>query len=292
MKLTNKLNLPQPFAKAVEREYSYTDKRYSVTQIIKGAKEAILTRRHDAEITQDVSDMIWLIFGTAIHKVLEDAEEGTDELKETKIYIDMPNGYTLSGIQDLYSESLKRVTDYKSGTVWKVIYGDWEDYRMQLLIYVYMLRKIGFPVDNAENVMLLKDWSATKAKTEQNYPPHPVHVQHYDFSEDDFKFVEKYLEVKFNEIERMEKLPDDEIPECTPEERWATPTKYAVMKKGRKTAIKLHDNIADANKMVEDLGHDQHYVEIRKGSDKKCCEYCNCCEFCNYWKEHYGKETV
>lgn len=292
MNITNNLNLPTPFLKAVEREYYYTDKRYSVTQVIKGTKEAILLRRHDKQITQDVSDMIWLIFGTAIHKVLEDAEEERDELKETKISIDMPNGYTLSGIQDLYSESLKRVTDYKSGSVWKVISGDWEDYRKQLLIYAYMLRKIGFPVDNAENVMLLKDWSATKAKLDPSYPPHPVHVEHYDFKEDDFTFIEKYLLSKFDEIERMEKLADDDIPECTPEERWAVPTKYAVMKKGRKTAIKLHDNIASANAMVENLGHDQHYLEIRKGSDRKCSEYCSCCEFCNYWREHYGKEAL
>ena len=292
MKITNNLNLPKPFVSAVEREYSYTDKRYSVTQILKGSKEAILTRRHDAEITQDVADMIWLIFGTAVHKVLEDSTEGSDEFKEEKIVIDMPNGYTLSGIFDLYSASQKKVTDYKTGTVWKVIYGDWEDYRRQMLAYAYMLNKLGFECECGENVMVLKDWSATKAKTDPSYPPHPVHVQHFDFNKEDFAFIEKLLLAKFDEVERFEQLKDDEIPECSPEDRWATPTKYAVMKKGRKTAIKLHDSIAEANKMVEDLGHDQHYVEVRKGSDKKCCEYCNCCEFCNYWKEHYGKETV
>ena len=292
MKITNQLNLPKPFVSAVEREYSYTDKRYSVTQILKGSKEAILQRRHDEEIEQDVSDMIWLIFGTAVHKVLEDSQEDASELKEEKISLEMPNGYTLSGIFDLYNSDLKMVTDYKTGTVWKVIFGDWEDYRRQMLAYAYMLNKLGFECTSGENIMILKDWSATKAKTEDNYPPHPVHREHFDFTKEDFEFIEKLLLAKFDEIERFELLDDDMIPECTPEERWAKPTKYAVMKKGNKKAVKLHDDIQSANKQVEELGSSTYYVEIRQGTDSKCCEYCSCCEFCHYWKEHYGKEAV
>lgn len=289
MKLTNNLKLPKPFVDAVTREYEYKDKRYSVTTVIKGTKEILLQRRHDKEIEQDVADMIWLIFGTAIHSVLENGQEGNDEIKESKVHIEMPNGYTLSGQQDLYSESLKRITDYKSGTVWKVIFGDWEDYRKQCLIYAHMFRKIGFDVDNAEIVMLLKDWSATKAKTDSSYPKHPVHIQHFDFTEQDFKDIEQELIAKFEEIEKMEKLDDDAIPECSPEQRWATPTKYALMKKGRKTAVKLYDNEKDAEAAAE--SNIDCYVEVRKGEDKKCTEYCNCCEFCNYWKEHYGNKV-
>jgi len=288
MKITNKLNLPSAFVDAVTNDYKFTDKRYSATTVIKGTREILLSRRHNDEIEQDVSDMIWLIFGTAMHKVLEDGQEDKDELKETFLEIDMPNGYKLSGKQDLYSESKKRITDYKSGTVWKVIYGDWEDYRTQCLIYAYMFRKIGLPCDNAEIVMCLKDWSATKAHTESNYPSHPVHIEHFDFTEDDFNSIEKQLIEKFEEIEKCEKLKDDELPLCTPDQRWATPTKWAVMKNGRKTAIKLHDSQVSAQAQVDELGSG-HYVEERKGTDKKCCEYCSCCEFCSYWQENYGK---
>ena len=74
MKITNKLNLPQPFVDAVTREYQYKDKQYSVTAILKDVREILLTRRHNDEIEQDVADMIWLIFGTAVHKVLEDSK--------------------------------------------------------------------------------------------------------------------------------------------------------------------------------------------------------------------------
>lgn len=63
MKLTNELNLPQPFVDAATSDYQYTDKRYSVTSVLKGTREAILQRRHSEEIETDVSEMVWAIFG-------------------------------------------------------------------------------------------------------------------------------------------------------------------------------------------------------------------------------------
>ena len=69
------------------------------------------------------------------------------------------------------------------------------------------------------------------------------------------------------------------IPQCTPEERWLRPTKYAVMKKGRKRAIKLHDNETEAHGHAETLGKD-HLVELRKGEAGRCEKYCPVALFC------------
>ena len=63
MIITNSQNLPKPFVDAVTRNYEYKDKRYSVTSILKGPKEILLTRRHYSEIKQDVADSIWMILG-------------------------------------------------------------------------------------------------------------------------------------------------------------------------------------------------------------------------------------
>lgn len=288
MKITNNLNLPKPFVDAVSRNYQYKEKRYSVTEMLKGYKEIILNRRHFDEMEQDVADSIWLIFGTAVHKVLENAKEADDELKETKIYYEFPNGYTLSGQQDLYSESLKRVTDYKTGTVWKVIYDEWDDYRTQCLDYGILFRKLGFEVTNAEIVMVLKDWSQTKAKTTPDYPKFPVFVKHFDFTEEEIEEEEKRILQKFEMLDLLNNLEDDEILECTPEERWATRTKYAVMKKGRKTAVKLCDTELDARQMVIDGKGD--YVDAREGEDKKCLDYCPCAKWCHYYRNKYEQK--
>lgn len=285
MKITNRLGLPQPIVDAVTREYEYKPKRYSVTQLLKGPREAILMRRHADEIESDVADMAWAIFGTAMHKVLEEAQESDTQLKENKITVEMPNGYTLSGIFDLYDDATGTVTDYKSATVWKVIFGDWADYREQLADYAWMLRQIGFNARRGEIVAILKDHSKAKARTERDYPKYPFHVEGWDFSDEELEACGEGLGEKFVEIERCEKLPDDELPVCTPEQRWAKPDQWAVMKTGNKRASKLFDSESEAVRyaaqLQEDTGRKCH-VEYRKGRDTKCLEYCDCRPFCNY----------
>lgn len=299
MKLTNQLNLPQPFVTAVEGDYRYTDKRYSVTAILKGTREAILQRRHDAEITSDVADMVWAIFGTAVHSILEGGEEAESQIKENKLAVDLPNGYQLSGIFDLYDDATGTVTDYKTASVWKIKFGCWdnwepkpgefEDWRKQTLYYCWMLRQIGFDAHRGEIVALLKDHSKTKAKINE-HPPLPVWQIGWDFTEDDFAQAEAEIMAKFAEIERCEQLPDDELPLCSEEDRWTRPGKYAVMKPGRKSAIKLYDNEAEAEERAQAEGKGC-YVQHRPGSDPKCMDYCSACEFCTYWQEHYGQEA-
>jgi len=288
MRLTNRLGLPQPFVDAATREHTYTPKRYSVTQILKGTREAILLRRHDDEIERDVSEMVWLIFGTAVHSILEDAQETDTQLKENKIAVDMPNGYVLSGIFDLYDDATKTVTDYKTASAWKAVFGDWSDYKEQLLAYTWMLRQIGFDARYGEIVALLKDHSKTKAKTDYGYPNYPVETVRFAFPDKDLKSFEERLYAKFNEIERCEKLPDDELPLCTPAERWHKDDQWAVVKAGNKKASKLFTDEAAAEKYASQLQEDtgkKCRVDFRPGVDQKCLEYCDARPFCSYGKQ-------
>lgn len=288
MKITNKLNLPQPLVEAVTREYQYKPKQYSVTALLKGACQSVLERRYSDAIEQDVSDMIWLIFGTAVHSVLENAEETDTQLKENKLVVDV-NGYKLSGIFDLYDEATKTVTDYKTATVWKVIHNDWEDYRKQLLMYAWMLRKIGFECDKGEIVAILKDHSKTKAKVDKDYPPYPVHRIVFKFNEQDFKEIEMYILMKFIDISVAEETETENLEPCTPNERWETPTKYAVMKKNRKSALRVLDSEEEAKQYIEEKELDKnHYIEERIGECKKCNEYCNVNIFCPFYRKMHG----
>ena len=283
MPLTNSLNLPQPFVDAVTSNYRYKDKRYSVTQILGGIRPAILSRRHQDEITEDVADMVWMIFGSAVHSILEKSKESDTQLKENWVSAELPNGYTLSGIFDLYDDATKTVTDYKTATVWKVIYGEWDDYRKQLLMYCWMLRKMGFDARKGQIVAMLKDHSKSKAKFDASYPKHPVYTISWEFTDKEFEELESWLVQRFEEIEAAEKLPDDELPLCTAEERWAKPDKWAVKKKGNKRALKVHDSQESAESHLESLGTG-YEIEFRPGVDGKCGEYCSCHDFCSYWK--------
>ena len=60
MIITNNLKLPAPFVNMAQRDYIYEPNEYRVTSLLKGVRETILERRHDAEIERDVSDMVWL----------------------------------------------------------------------------------------------------------------------------------------------------------------------------------------------------------------------------------------
>ena len=285
MRLTNRLGLPQPIVDAATRDHEYTPKRYSVTQMLKGPREAILARRHSDEIEGDVADMAWTIFGSSMHLLLEQSQESATQLKENYITVDMPNGYVLSGIFDLYDDATGTVTDYKSATVWKVIFGDWDDYREQLLSYVWMLRQIGFDARRGEIVAILKDHSKAKAKFDPDYPDHPFYVIGWDFSDGELAEFGERIAAKFREIERCERLADDDLPLCTPEQRWAKPDQWAVMKQGNKKSSKNFDNEPDAvryaAKLQEESGR-KCTVEHRLGRDQKCLEYCDCRPFCNY----------
>lgn len=288
MKITNELGLPEPFVEAAKSDHVYTDKRYSATAVLKGTREAILQRRHADEIETDAADMVWAIFGSAVHQILENSQETSTQLQENWLSVDMPNGYALSGIFDLYDDSTGTVTDYKTASVWKVQMGDYSDWRDQTLIYCWMLRQIGFNARRGEIVAMLKDHSKRKATVDPEYPQHPVIKVSWLFTDEDFKDIERRLIAKFDEIEEAEKLPDEELPLCTPEQRWAKPEKFAVKKRGNKRALKLWKRREEAEADAESrhLRDGKDYeVERRPGEDTKCEGYCSARAFCTYWKE-------
>lgn len=287
MIITNKQGLPQPFVEMAQRDNTPEADVYRVTTLLKGIRECILERRHHHEIEVDASDMVWLLFGTAAHNVLEQQTEGAQEIKETRLKVDMA-GITLSGQFDLYNAETETVTDYKTASVWKVIYRNYEDWRRQLLIYAYMLRLIGFPVRQGEIVAILKDHSKRDAKFKPDYPALPVQKVTFQFSDQDFMEIKAWLEARIGSIRAAEQLPDDELPLCTPEERYNSGDKFAVMKKGRKTAMRVLDSMAEARAWLDANGGDS--IQTRPGEDKKCMDYCSVCEFCNHYREKVKKD--
>jgi hypothetical protein len=151
-----------------------------------------------------------------------------------------------------------------------------------------MMQSIGLPVEKGEIVALLKDHSKRDAKFKKDYPGLPVHKVMFGFTEKDFTEIEVWLIERFAEIAVLERLPDDLLPECTPEERFNSGDKYAVMKKGRKTALRVLDSEEEATKWMEENKGDS--IEIREGEDKKCADYCSVNQFCNYYQQKRGND--
>lgn len=283
MRILNKNNLPQVLIDAIDEKHKPVDKHYSVTTLLKPIREILLTRRHYNEIEQDISELIWAVFGSAVHKLIEDADKtGFAEFELAQLIMD---DYFLTGICDLYDEEHFEVIDWKTTSVYKILHKDFEDWRKQGLMYAWSLRKLGHHVARLKFNAMLKDWSATDAKYKSDYPKYPIYVWQYEVTEADMQEIESFIKTQFKLIIACEKLADDDLPICSQEERWNTGDKYAVMKQGRKTAIKVCDSKEEAESLI--TGSDM-FIEERKGEDKKCDNYCLCKKFCSYWREKNG----
>lgn len=296
MEITNVLGLPQPFVEAAKSEYEYTDGRYSITALNKSLREATLLRRHHDEIVVDVADLLWSIFGKAVHSIIESAPHEECELSEHKLEQEVAGG-VISGRCDLFNTQLECVTDYKTASVYKVIGGDFSDQRKQLLGYAWLLTQQGFSVKSGENIFMLKDHSAAKVKSDETYPPHPVHRETYEFTRGEIAKEGQWLTDRVATLEGLRDTSDAELPLCTEEERWTTETKYAVCKEGLQRSKKNCATFEEAESvMAEFVAKDKkgkYFIEPRPGIDRKCINYCSCCEFCDYWQENYSeKEEV
>lgn len=299
MKLTNVNNLPEQFVNAVNVDYKPTERQYSVTTILNSVRQTILQRRYNDEIVDDVSNQIWAILGSAFHQLLENSQESSNELKEEYLKQELSclsdelKNYFLSGKADLYNELENKIVDFKTTSVFKFIKKDFEDYKMQLLMYAWLFRKIGFNVDKGEIIAILRDWQKSKAKIDKSYPQLQVQKVKFDFNKDDFDYIENFIKNKFLELKENEGKPDDLLPMCSEEERWREPTKYAVKKKANKTASKIHSTLEEAEEHIRNLEEKYpniYEIEIREGTDKKCLEYCSACQFCPYFKANYMEE--
>jgi hypothetical protein len=287
MQITNNLNLPAAFVHAVSTERHNAPYCYSATTLNKGAKEIVLTDRHYDEITVDASEQIWAVWGTAVHALLE--SEKDDNFHEERFKVAVGNSW-VTGQVDSYDMERGIINDWKTASVWKVQFADFADWRAQGLTYAWLLTKSGLEVKKCRFVALLKDHSKTKAKHDASYPQSPVFVYEFDVTAEDLAATEARIISKVTEIENAYKLGDDDIEPCTLEERWADGEKYAVMKNGRKTAVKLFDNQQDAEAYAGELGN-SHYVEHRPAVSRKCEDYCSCCDFCNFYKSMHKGEN-
>ena len=273
MIITNKNNLPSALVNLAEDVRTPVDKQYSTTTILKPTRIILLERRYFDEIEQDVSDMIWLIFGTAVHSVIEAHDKtGMAEMAmEQKIVGD----YKLTGKLDLYNEETFSIEDYKTASVWKVKFGDFDDWKKQGLIYSWLIKKLGRYVKFIKFHAILKDWTARDKRLAdlkgEFYPDHPVWTYIYEVSQNDILEIEDYILNRFDEIINSERLADDKLPLCTDAERWYTGDKYAVYKKGGVRALRVLDTEQEANDYMANKGGD--YIEKRKGENRRCQDY-------------------
>ncbi|PKL28918.1 MAG: hypothetical protein CVV46_03705 [Spirochaetae bacterium HGW-Spirochaetae-2] len=302
MTITNNANLPQAFLDACENKHAKMGpNEYSVTELNKGVKEIILRRRHQHEIERDATEMFWAVIGTAFHSIMENGTLQEQEIGESRLSMTFPicgTDYVVSGQFDLYDATTKQVTDWKTTSAYSFIRSSEQpeesDWFNQMRAYWLLLNKNGFECTSGRIIALLRDWTRGKLRGDRKYPRLPMQELVIPFNyPDDYYEGRAFLNEKLGLIDLFKDTPDDFIPPCSSSERWERDEHWAVMKKGRKTAIKRCSSFEEADLLTETYGAG-HYVEHRKGTPVKCMDYCDCNKFCHFYQKYVAvqSETV
>ncbi len=274
MKLTNKYNLPSTLYKAISWERDEPkDYEYRVTELVSPPRQMWLSRRHDSEIEEDISERIWILLGNACHYILEKGESPND-LTEERLTAKMGN-ITIKGRPDLLQGNV--LWDYKVTSTWSVVFDPHgkPDWISAISIYKWLYEQNGFSVNQAYVMAVLRDWIKSK-RTEEGYPKLPVAIIPIKFIDD----IPKYIQERIEAHETAKNLPDHELPMCTKEEMWQDEDRWALIKKGQKRAVKLFNSLNLAEGFMEVNSLKEHYIEQRIGVPKRCLEYCNVFKWC------------
>ena len=291
MKLTNKFNIPQTFVNVLERPtYSKGKANLSVTQLINSPKIVALTKKFDEEIEQDVADMVWSLFGSAVHNILE---HGKDEnhVVEQRIHAEL-DGWNISGAVDLQllQKAGIAIKDYKTTSVWAVM-NEKIEWEYQLNCYAWLVEKVKrTPITDLGIVAILRDWKSREVGTKEGYPEAPIKevpITLWTMAE-----REEFIKARISAHSACEFAleTDGDLPDCTPEEMWEKPAVWAVRKVGGKRAHSLYESEDLANAALTELGKG-YEIEVRKGERTRCSNFCPVNTWCNQYQTYLKEQS-
>jgi RecB family exonuclease len=286
MKLTNKHNIPQTFVNVLDRPtYNRGKANLSVTQLINSPKIVALTKKFDEYLEQDVADMVWSIFGSAVHGILE---HGKDEnhLVEERLHTEL-DGWKISGAIDLQivNEDGIDIRDYKTVSAWSVM-NEKVEWEHQLNIYSWLVETVKkTPVKSLGIVAIIRDWSRREAGRNPDYPQAPVKeipIGRWHLADQE-SFVRSRIAA--HSACEFEMETDGSLPACTPEEMWEKPTTWALKKVGGARARSVHATHQDALVALAKAGKD-YEIEVRPGSRTRCESFCPVNTYCQQWRDY------
>lgn len=304
MKLTNKYNAPEALVNLIESlQYNYTPKSFGATTLNNAPQYVQLYRRHENELEQDVCEATSTLFGTVTHSWLE-KYRAENTLAEIKFKEEIKDGYYLAGVCDVYDSIRHKLIDWKTGTVWKVKFADFEDWHRQAMIYTYLLEKSNYKVNKVEFWCFMKDWSKkelrlARLKGDNSYPEAAWYCYEFYPTEEEREEIKKYIEEWFDTYISLEDKEDSELGYCGDDKTWYDGDSYAIYQmkpNGSKPtkATRVFKKMEDASEWVGKQPKGAVFtIEKRTGEHKKCIDWCPVCKYCRFYKDNIeGKEGV
>lgn len=281
MIITNNYELPESYVKACmigDEFHEVKPDTYHVTELLQPLRMIVLTRRHQHELIQDASDMFNVVLGKAFHSLMEKVEKKDKNFKvEVKLSARF-KGVKIVGRLDRMKADGSEIYDYKTCSRVKIGAKDFSDWKLQGLLYAWLLHKKGLTCKKVNFIAFMKDWRKARP-IEQNTIP-PVYVYSFNVTEDDIKYIENWLEIKINALKKLKNVADDKLPICSDEEKWKGLTTWAIINPDTGKAYKVVNTRAEAELRLEQLNRKGYYIEERTGESKRCLNYCLVCPFC------------
>lgn len=272
MEYTNNHELPEFIHNGLTRNtYNRDGIKFdiSATKLIDSPQIAELWKENGKTVTEDSMDRVWSAWGTAVHDIFETANKANPDVLMEKRFRSKYYDKVVAGQIDAYEIPSKTLSDIKTCGSFKVVKGDTRQWENQLNVCAQLMRDNGYEVEKLQIVAIIKDWTAFKAKKEKGYPQHPIVVIPIKLwpSESAKDYILSRVKIHFDDTTKI----------CSDEERWIRPGKLAIMKKGRKSAIRLvdtEDQVKEYLEYADLVGHKDVYVEERKSSYARCEGFC------------------
>lgn len=313
MPLTNVKNLPMSVAVWLAHDTydRVTSNDYiSATGLLRPVKQIVLGSRVPPEKQlQDISELVPSRMGTAIHEAIEKAWIGSyrtgmanmgvqqhiiDRVRINPTAVDLVNdptiipiymeqreirnfmGYRIGGKFDFIIED--ELEDFKSTKVYSYqAKSNDQDYIRQASIYRWLnqdkVKKETFKIN-----YIFTDWLRSKVIQDPTYPRSQILQKTFHLMS--IAETEAFMANKLQQVKRYENSPESDIPACSDEDLWRSPSAFKYYKNPAKTekSTKNFDTMAEANgRLVED-GHVGIVKEV-KGEVRRC-NYCPAFSVC------------
>lgn len=315
-KITNITGISLPMAvwlASDDYDFRPGEKRaISATSLLKPTRQILLKERLTDEVreTPDITDFIASRLGSSVHDGVENAwlkhyrsslkklgypdsqidrfriNPTPEELRSSNdiipVYLEQRGsreimGYEISGKFDMVLDG--ELNDTKSTSVYAWTKGSKdEDYCLQGSLYRW-IHQDKITSDHITINFIFTDWQRAMAKADPNYPQQRVMSRQIPLMS--LKETERWITNRLKELEEHADLPEDQLPFCSDEDLWRTPTVWKYYSNPQKTdgrATKNFDDKASAHRFMAEKGKG---VVLEVKGVVKACGYCPAAPICS-----------
>lgn len=280
--------------KAYRLVYDNEGADYSATDLIQPPRITILGKRHRGEILKrpiDPKSELDSFWGTGIHHMFEaNLRYNPEYICERRLHTEILDR-KISGCPDIIRKSLLWMYDIKQTKAWKKIFSDLHEWEEQLNIYAYMywLKKI-----HIKALFVIAWWKNWEEKNVRDNPKYPrEQIEEIPLRLWTPKEQEDYLYSRVLTMINAEPFPDDQLPLCTPDDRWDRATQYAVYKIGKNgkrfsKASRVMYAKDDIERWIKKMlkPEEKYEIDMRPGGRERCDNWCEVNTFCSQYRDY------